>query len=402
MSWPEVVSQGFPPPRDGELAHLRRDITDELADHLDCAMRRELRRTDDETAAERAVLDRFGNPQRLARRLWWNAMKEKVMKDRIMLVAVVLLIAACVVTSAFAWLAFRQGRDVNQAMLAKLAELSVPSAEPGIPGDWSKVTFRLTEGSAQGEPVTNTGVGLKGKVFNDSEEQTLHKRADGDGLVTFGPIRPGHYQYEISRRHGFALTRVFDLYPGREHEIAIACPSLDMGADIAFAVGWPAHLRDRRLLVKCHFVPSKDSVRVGETWWSVGAFQTVVTPDGMLMNHWGSGPPAGMRKPRNGFFPATGLFCDRDRLQWEQHIRRPALDYRLKSILVFSPVHDPKRPSRQAWNDCAIHQYSEEQRPVLKARHGEVNRWQIELPEPLLEQVRKHAAEQSTSAPSSG
>ena len=101
MSWPEVVSQGFPPPRDDELAHLRRDITDELADHLDCAMRRELRRTDDETAAERAVLDRFGNPQRLARRLWWNAMKEKVMKDRIMLVAVVLLIAACVVTSEY-------------------------------------------------------------------------------------------------------------------------------------------------------------------------------------------------------------------------------------------------------------------------------------------------------------
>ena len=59
-------------------------------------MRRELRRTDDETAARRAVLNRFGDPKRIAYRLWFDAMKESIMSQRISLVTNVILAAACV------------------------------------------------------------------------------------------------------------------------------------------------------------------------------------------------------------------------------------------------------------------------------------------------------------------
>ena len=47
MDWPEIIAEGFLGTRDGEPPDLRRDIADELNDHLACAMQRELRRTDE-------------------------------------------------------------------------------------------------------------------------------------------------------------------------------------------------------------------------------------------------------------------------------------------------------------------------------------------------------------------
>jgi hypothetical protein len=71
VSWREDITAHLPPPPpdDERQADLRRDIVDELADHLSCAMQRELRKTDDERAARRAVLARFGSVKRIAARL---------------------------------------------------------------------------------------------------------------------------------------------------------------------------------------------------------------------------------------------------------------------------------------------------------------------------------------------
>jgi hypothetical protein len=140
VDWPDIIIEGFPGPRDGEPPDLRRDIADELNDHLACAMQRELRRTDDDKAAERAVLDRFGDPKRIARRLWWDAMKEQVMKDRIMLAVMVLSVLTCLAVGVFAWRMMQQGQQVNQAILAKLETLGKPAAQPEVPADWAKIS----------------------------------------------------------------------------------------------------------------------------------------------------------------------------------------------------------------------------------------------------------------------
>ena len=59
MAWPEELhdqlGEGFPPPRAGEPESLRRDIADELSDHLACSLEREMWHTKDEVAARRAV-----------------------------------------------------------------------------------------------------------------------------------------------------------------------------------------------------------------------------------------------------------------------------------------------------------------------------------------------------------
>ncbi len=85
MDWREPIAQGLPRPHPDEPASLRRDIQDELADHLACAFAREMARTPDEPTARRAVLARFGDPRKLARRLWLDAMKETIMNQRILL-----------------------------------------------------------------------------------------------------------------------------------------------------------------------------------------------------------------------------------------------------------------------------------------------------------------------------
>src|SRR5690242_13448383 len=105
MDWHESVAPKLPPPLEGEPAQLRRDIEDELADHLACAYQRELDRSGDPAQAERAALDRFGNPKKIARQLWLQAMKEILMNQRIQLAAVVLLAVAVFAVIAFSWVA---------------------------------------------------------------------------------------------------------------------------------------------------------------------------------------------------------------------------------------------------------------------------------------------------------
>lgn len=79
---PEDVLADLPSPLDDEPPSVRQDIADELADHLACAYRRELLKTADERTAQQRVLDRFGNPQRIAYQLWFQALWGRIMLSR--------------------------------------------------------------------------------------------------------------------------------------------------------------------------------------------------------------------------------------------------------------------------------------------------------------------------------
>jgi len=79
MAWPDDPAAELPAPRDDEPERLRQDIADELADHLSCALNRELHFTEDETTARQNVLDRFGSPRKIARKLWFDWMREEFM-----------------------------------------------------------------------------------------------------------------------------------------------------------------------------------------------------------------------------------------------------------------------------------------------------------------------------------
>ncbi|MDP1796872.1 MAG: hypothetical protein Q8K78_05300, partial [Planctomycetaceae bacterium] len=76
------VLAGLPAPLDDEPPSVRQDIADELADHLACAYRRELLKTADEPTAQQRVLDRFGDPRRIAYQLWFQALWGRIMLNR--------------------------------------------------------------------------------------------------------------------------------------------------------------------------------------------------------------------------------------------------------------------------------------------------------------------------------
>src|ERR687885_180908 len=92
MDYRDALSAELPPPRDDEPNGLRQDILDELADHLACAYNRELLRGADAVEARRRALQRFGDPAVVARRLWLDAMRGKIMAQRV-------LIASCLVVT---------------------------------------------------------------------------------------------------------------------------------------------------------------------------------------------------------------------------------------------------------------------------------------------------------------
>src|ERR1700728_1347101 len=103
MDLRNTLSALLPPPRDDESASLRQDIIDELSDHLVCAYHRELLRGVDSTIARQRVLDQFGAPAAVARRLWLDAMKGKMMAQRFLIATCQAVILACLSLVGFVY-----------------------------------------------------------------------------------------------------------------------------------------------------------------------------------------------------------------------------------------------------------------------------------------------------------
>jgi hypothetical protein len=124
MSWRDEGDEALPPPRPSEPTNLRTDILDELADHLALATEREGEREQGERSKETIwarVLKQFGDPNAIARRLWWDAMRETVMREWIQTSAIVV---GAVAVLLFAALGFRQMQATNLAVLKALERQS--------------------------------------------------------------------------------------------------------------------------------------------------------------------------------------------------------------------------------------------------------------------------------------
>lgn len=404
MAWREAVGEGFGPHREGEPAGLRRDIIDELTDHLDCAMRRELLGTPDERAAEQKVLARFGDPRQVARRLWLDAMKETIMSQRIMLVVVVVLAAACVAASVFAWLSFQQGQQLNQALLARLEDLaSRPAAVAGVPSDVAVATFRLVEEGEDGEPVPGARVVLEGNPFMEKYRDRIEIETGADGVATLGPIRPGRYDLNVSIRPGFHYgQRGVLLFGGSENEKVIVCPP---GAgvrvpevDVTVAFNWPDDIDPDATLVVFAFDPVPAQAMAAGVEWAAQELRLQMTGRGEFLVgdlSWSSGAWTTdlFGKRGNGeLIVHTGKF-----LRTMPVLARP---YRLRRISGWVRVPDDTlrdwnqygKPCYAKWSEQTW--VDENACPTFEARAGVANEWQIEIPRGLLESLRDALAEQ--------
>jgi len=410
------VGEGFGPHREGEPAELRRDITDELTDHLDCAMRRELVATPDERTAERKVLARFGDSQRIARRLWLDAMKETIMSQRIMLGVVVLLAAACVAASVFAWLSFRQGQQLNQALLARLEDLASRPAAVSVPSDLAVAKIRVVEEGEDGKPVVRAWVRLAGNPFQESQTYTVQERTGAGGVATLGPIRPGTYRLSVftpARLTYEQKAADHMLFGGHENEKVIVCPRgagvAPAETDASVSLAWPKDIPIEEVLTRCEFeaIPSQVNID-GFNWYGQGR-QCWVTGTGEFVDGIGASHP-GPSGQSLGFVAIDGMG------------RRSVMplgagEYRLRSIAVWSassPAELDASPARGRANAMAMreradwtkvkrwymsrgeHEYDSDTAPSFEARAGVVNKWKIDIPEDLLAKLREALAEQES------
>lgn len=220
MPWLDQTSGGLPSPESwGPPAQqLQQDILDELSDHLDCALSRELRETNDgdEASARERVLTRFGNPRKLARSLWFAAIKEQVMSNRIMMGTNIVLAIAVVAICVFTISAMNRNNEVTKALLAKLEMLQTSNEQPAELGQWCHIYIRVL-GLTPSESLEGYLVKIKGDAFDPGKPEWLDSTTDAKGKARFGPIRPGSYTLTICDENDVTHKRQIIAYPGMKN-----------------------------------------------------------------------------------------------------------------------------------------------------------------------------------------
>src|ERR1700722_14566571 len=184
MDFHKTLSALMPSPRDDEPPTLRQDILDELGDHLACAYNRELLKGADSEGARQRVLERFGDPAAVARRLWLDAMKGKIMAQRVLVATCLVVILACAATVGLAWQwmnqdrlqrnraaseaievnrrmseALAQSQAANQQMLTQMREMTEAVLHP-VSADWNQVILKLAEETVDGPPAAGYSLAL--------------------------------------------------------------------------------------------------------------------------------------------------------------------------------------------------------------------------------------------------
>ena len=399
MNWTDVASEGLPAPRDDEPASLRRDILDELSDHLTCATRRESGRFPEEETARRAALERFGDPRRVAWRLWLDANKETIMNQRITLAAMSVLTAAVVLLCALTWLMFQQGREVNAAILAKLETLAAGPEQEADSLEWTELTVRCVNETEDGPPAVGFKVLLQGKIFNASELAIASGTTDAQGIAHFGPIRPGGYQVSVDAPWGIRSSRGVSLFPGSERTETFVCPEGPRDTvDVELAVDWPADLKEKGLGLALVFSRVWPGLTTYADSWSfengTAGYEAVLAEGGRLLD------PATYSSGGGG---GPGLLGDivfgNEELRVEPSLRVIEGPYLMKIRAVYRTIHRPELPSKRLLSPIvrsfrdSVGVYKFGERPRFEASVGGENRWTIKLPDPLLEEIRERLAQ---------
>jgi hypothetical protein len=254
----------FPTPRSEEPANLRRQIVDELADHLTCALRREQLAggAHAQTTAEERVLDRFGDPGKVARKLWFDWMWEKIMSQRILVGLCVLMAVVSCVALGLAWASLSRQQDLIatwqstsqsqmeeqrqlfERLLAQSEKSIAASAQSKAPSDWNPVEFRFVSGKEDGPPAA----GIKVDVSIQASETgipPMQGTSNEKGVVRFERVRYGRYTVNVHNTAGESLLTRFTLQPGESLTRTIICPDPPtVPAKVTARIAWPEDLRE--------------------------------------------------------------------------------------------------------------------------------------------------------------
>lgn len=288
MDWREEIEAEFPPPRGGEPAGLRRDIADELADHLACATERELGKTGDAATARRAALARFGNPAALARRLWLEAMKERIMRDRIVMAGMIVLTLASLVTVGIVWRSMDRIQITNEALVATMQRMSeAQEAQTALIArdasgvlevkatNWDVVTRKDTGPAA--------GVAISAREWNGNgaeEGKSYSVTTDREGIARIDPLPAGNYRlWAESRTRDIAMPgQNFVIGNAQKKTLDLHVPDAgETTASLDVNIEWPTDLQDKRIWTSLEIIGRTGK---GNQWYQTQKIHLFFDPDG--------------------------------------------------------------------------------------------------------------------------
>ncbi len=337
---------------------MRQDILDELADHLTSSYHRELLRGSNSTDARARALERFGDPATVARRLWLDAMKGKIMAQRVLIGTCVLLTAASLSLVGLFWQQAIQARreaaaqrDVaharEQEVLKQLQVMSEAIKNPRSL-DWNPLKFKLTEATTDGPPVagvdfilqkvdSGNGGGIYGRTM----------RSDASGIADFGLVNPGEYTFALLQRaaHIGDISRQasvsVNVQPGSDTFKHIVCPKFPPEqASVKVKCSWPADLEKEGLVLFVSF--GYGSRRFSDLDWTLGVAHALMSGPataefeflrGRRPHLWRT--PGQRQVAADVFEPDLRALDDSaDGIQWELG------HYRLTSLIVLRPAKD--------------------------------------------------------------
>jgi len=419
MHWPPDIADGLPAPRDDEPSSLRQDIADELADHLQCAFTRELHLTRDEQAAQQNTLHRFGDPRAIARKLWFDALREQIMSQRLTLALTSVMTLACMAASGLAWATFQEGRELNHTVLEKLESLQTSSTQHAELSSWGKVKVRAVIAGTS-ERAVGCRLRLSGFVYSSASNASsgsVEETVGTSGEVDFGTLPVGPFTLVASTPWGESSTRVVSVRSGRTADVEVAFPAKPPeNATVRAAVNWPTELRGRNYLVRVSFTSSARKLP-GDVEWATG-----------------TNIPAALIDPQNAIATlddrsvkprGTGMYRFPGSMKFHPTSTWTEGEYAVGVISVYQPTGESDRvlklvASAQFAQEAApdegddanshgggmggggggggffnveIEQFdggprvtiADQSAPILRVSSGEKNEWSIDLPEELVD-----------------
>ena len=346
MPWDKDPDRAFPTRHPREPGGLRQDILDEIADHLASAAEREAERSnDDEETVWRRVLERFGNPDAIARKLWWDQMRETIMREWIQTGVMIVAAAAVVVGVVFMGVmmarvgtaneamqaamkqvaasneavlqAMAEQRKGNEAMLKSLTGIQGGGGDQAATLELSTIDIVVRRGTPEGPPAREVRVRMQGKGPGDSS-LSVQGELDASGRASFQRLYQGAYYFSFEDPQSRLFSeKTITLFAGKgAGEYVIVAPDV-APRPIHIDWGLPVYARDDEQLIGT----------VLEASWSHDGFEwTSMT--GVLIGHGEtrafSEAAAGLKTWQDAarVFADPGQRSDYDRqvpLVWEQY-----------------------------------------------------------------------------------
>lgn len=191
------------------------------------------------------------------------------MAQRVLVAACLLMVGACCAMAGVMWnqstraavqaaeanqrLAelLARSQTTNEEMLRQLQAMPKPSSTAKSL-DWVPASLRLTLEKLDGPPAVGYEAWLGRGDGGSTRDGAIHRVSDGEGLVDFGVVQPGDWEFrlqgDVDGGRTWKLSGNLNVIPGTPVSKQIICPGMTLDtAPCVLRVDWPKDLADKGL-----------------------------------------------------------------------------------------------------------------------------------------------------------